>query len=74
MILTIDSEDLDEQAQALFDNICDIIEAAQVETGIGLGILVALAIDTAQRDNMDKNDFIQGISAAWDTWAEHPVH
>lgn len=74
MILTIDSEDLDEQAQALFDNICDIIEAAQVETGIGLGILVALAIDTAQRERMDKGDLMQGISDAWDTWAEHPVH
>lgn len=73
-MLTLNSEGLQSKAEALFDNICDTIEAAGCETAVAMGILAALLVDTAHQEGMSKRDLVVGIVNAYETWSGIPTH
>jgi hypothetical protein len=73
-MLKQNSENFESKAGAVFDKICDTIEAAGCDAGVAMGILAALLVDLAHQDGMSKLNLLAGIEHAYESWSTIPTH
>jgi hypothetical protein len=73
-MLKQNSENFESKAGAVFDKICDTIEAAGCDAGVAMGILAALLVDLAHQDGMGKLKLLAGIEHAYESWSTIPTH
>jgi hypothetical protein len=62
------------QAQELWDTLCDTIADSQATNDIILCVLCTLIIETAKQAKVDQVGLYKGLDHIWETWEEGVCH